>query len=407
MIRALASACWIATVVACGCQVTAQRPPQVKAKEWRGYLCQTRWRVPPPTVNSRQPAGPTGEALCALGKQPGKAGDENEPRTSPAVEMTAEKRREAVPEQPALESNRQPIRLVSARPAEEPQSFPESLKPKAPRSIPEPVVSCPAGTRVGEPPVRGSPPGELLPLIPSSVEPEAGNAIVSPPAPALLPAVAKHGALNLPGKGQKGGPAARREKSSGAEAEALRAAATPATGPPAPAPEAGPSRQPAMPVGESGNSPVRSSTTSLGQILGTGSVVLAALLLHLVGLSVVLRRCEQRISRRLRAQLASGQAAGAPPAVPVGLSPPKPGPTGEAIAATTAWEAAGGEPAAAPADEAVAATGESFDLGPTYEEELRQRQEEERQKEEGLLRHLFEDNVRLFEQIGQLTAETA
>jgi hypothetical protein len=45
---------------------------------------------------------------------------------------------------------------------------------------------------------------------------------------------------------------------------------------------------------------------------------------------------------------------------------------------------------------------ESPDLGPTYAEELQRKQEETRQQEEAMLRHLFEQNLLLREEIADL-----
>ena len=52
-------------------------------------------------------------------------------------------------------------------------------------------------------------------------------------------------------------------------------------------------------------------------------------------------------------------------------------------------------------------TGERFDLGPTFEEELSQRQQNAQNQENALLQKLFEDNLRLREQTAALAAETA
>jgi hypothetical protein len=46
-----------------------------------------------------------------------------------------------------------------------------------------------------------------------------------------------------------------------------------------------------------------------------------------------------------------------------------------------------------------ATTAQPFELGPTYEEERRQREEAERQREQAVLQHVYEDNVRLREQL--------
>ena len=46
-------------------------------------------------------------------------------------------------------------------------------------------------------------------------------------------------------------------------------------------------------------------------------------------------------------------------------------------------------------------TAQPFDLGPTYAEERLQREEAERQREKAVLQRVYEDNVRLREQLGQ------
>jgi hypothetical protein len=70
--------------------------------------------------------------------------------------------------------------------------------------------------------------------------------------------------------------------------------------------------------------------------------------------------------------------------------------------------AAGGGMAGAPATPVPPepTTGERFDLGPTFEEELRQRQLNAQHQEDAVLQKLFEDNVRLREQTAALAAET-
>ncbi len=71
--------------------------------------------------------------------------------------------------------------------------------------------------------------------------------------------------------------------------------------------------------------------------------------------------------------------------------------------------AAGGSMAGAPATPVTPepTTGEHFDLGPTFEDELRQRQLNAQHQEDAVLQKLFEDNVRLREQTAALAAETA
>jgi hypothetical protein len=51
-------------------------------------------------------------------------------------------------------------------------------------------------------------------------------------------------------------------------------------------------------------------------------------------------------------------------------------------------------------------SGEKFDLGPTYAEEMRSREEAARQQEEALVQQIFEQNLVLLEQIGQLEASS-
>ena len=44
----------------------------------------------------------------------------------------------------------------------------------------------------------------------------------------------------------------------------------------------------------------------------------------------------------------------------------------------------------------------AFDIGPSYEDELNQKKKEAQQKEEAVLRELFQQNMSLREQIDQL-----
>jgi hypothetical protein len=52
-------------------------------------------------------------------------------------------------------------------------------------------------------------------------------------------------------------------------------------------------------------------------------------------------------------------------------------------------------------------TGEAFDLGPTYEEERQQRQQQGQRQEQAVLRQLFEDNLRLQGEVRQLQTTEA
>jgi hypothetical protein len=55
----------------------------------------------------------------------------------------------------------------------------------------------------------------------------------------------------------------------------------------------------------------------------------------------------------------------------------------------------------------VKTTAQPFELGPTYEEDRRQREEAERQREQAVLQHVYEDNVRLREQLEEGPAAEA
>jgi hypothetical protein len=55
-------------------------------------------------------------------------------------------------------------------------------------------------------------------------------------------------------------------------------------------------------------------------------------------------------------------------------------------------------------DETEHALAERFDLGPSYEEEKQAKEESLRQREQAVLRELFEQNQRLYDEIEQLDA---
>ncbi len=61
----------------------------------------------------------------------------------------------------------------------------------------------------------------------------------------------------------------------------------------------------------------------------------------------------------------------------------------------------------APAESELEPTGQPFDLGPTYEEELQLRQEQAQQQDGAVLRQLFEDNLKLREELKQAEAVPA
>jgi hypothetical protein len=109
--------------------------------------------------------------------------------------------------------------------------------------------------------------------------------------------------------------------------------------------------------------------TALVQFVSTAAGVLAALFMFCAGL-VALRRFGLSVQFGPRSEPAR-------PAVPPGLEPAP-----EAVV----WED----------------TASLFDLGPSYEEDMRQKEATAREQEQAVLRQLFEQNVHLREQIGEL-----
>jgi hypothetical protein len=116
--------------------------------------------------------------------------------------------------------------------------------------------------------------------------------------------------------------------------------------------------------------------------LGLGCLLLA------VALRRVLRRAERDRHSVLRVEVVNGLPVAYPGPAPAPAVPDAP----EQLA-----PAAGG-PGEGPD---LPLTAEPFDLGPTYEEERRAREEAERLKEEALLRRLYEDNLRLRDELEQ------
>jgi hypothetical protein len=47
-------------------------------------------------------------------------------------------------------------------------------------------------------------------------------------------------------------------------------------------------------------------------------------------------------------------------------------------------------------------TAEQFELGPTYDEELKSRQDQEQHQEQAVLRQLFEDNLKLRRDVAEM-----
>lgn len=96
------------------------------------------------------------------------------------------------------------------------------------------------------------------------------------------------------------------------------------------------------------------------------------------------------LRRRMREQLPALLRVDAPPtAVPIAspLAPPEMSPNPETFAEES--------------------TAQPFDLGPSYQEERRLKEEAERQQEQAVLRTIFEDNLRLRQQLIELESAAA
>jgi hypothetical protein len=154
------------------------------------------------------------------------------------------------------------------------------------------------------------------------------------------------------------------------------------------------SPSPAAPrLAENDGQDVRVNRMLFNTILVQSLALLAAVFvvpsLVLLALCLVVRRALGRSGSLVRIEVvgAAGAfgAAVAGPAQPAG-PPPAPEPAPPAPAAETP---------AVPEEW----TAEPFELGPTYEEEQRLRDEAQKQQEEALLRRLFEENLKLQEQL--------
>jgi hypothetical protein len=136
-----------------------------------------------------------------------------------------------------------------------------------------------------------------------------------------------------------------------------------------------------------------------------GTLLVAGLFIHILALVVILRWYGKWFVRRISTQfvrmpLAGGTTPGIARA-PRELTEETPA---LAVPAQVAPEVVSGEEAE---EESGLVTGERFELGPTYEEEMRMRQEAEKQREAAILRHIFEENMRMRLQLEHLPAEAA
>jgi hypothetical protein len=124
--------------------------------------------------------------------------------------------------------------------------------------------------------------------------------------------------------------------------------------------------------------------TGFGQLIGIVGAVLLGVLLHLIALVLILRRYSAHLARVSRVELVNPTAVGL-----VGEEPATGAPT----------------VAAAPATREVtpSSTAGTLDIAPIYAEEMRQKQETLDQQEQAVLRHIFELNMQMREQLGQFS----
>jgi hypothetical protein len=121
---------------------------------------------------------------------------------------------------------------------------------------------------------------------------------------------------------------------------------------------------------------------------GIVGAVILGVLAQLIALVLILRRNGAHLGRVFRVELVNPAAVGF---------------VGQVSAAGAQSVAAG------PATTEVrqSSTAETFDIGPSYAEEMRQKQEALRQQEEAVLQHIFELNMVMREQLVQLSGGAA
>lgn len=128
--------------------------------------------------------------------------------------------------------------------------------------------------------------------------------------------------------------------------------------------------------------------TGFGQLIGIVGAEFLGVLIHLIALVLILRHYGAHLARVFRVELVNPAAVGI---------------VGQVSAAGAQTVAAG------PATEEVtqSSTAETFDIGPSYAEEMRGKQEALRQQEKAVLQHIFELNMQMREQLGQLSGGAA
>jgi hypothetical protein len=124
--------------------------------------------------------------------------------------------------------------------------------------------------------------------------------------------------------------------------------------------------------------------TGFGQLIGIVGAVLLGVLIHLIALVLIVRRYSAHLARVRRVEVVD-------PVAALGF-------VGQESAVGAQSVAAG----PTTSDVTQISTAETFDIGPTYAEEMRQKQEAEKLQDEAVLRHIFELNMQIRNQLGQL-----
>jgi hypothetical protein len=164
-----------------------------------------------------------------------------------------------------------------------------------------------------------------------------------------------------------------------------------ATNPPAPAVPSAPSAVGDRSASQLSQEQPRGNAlfpTGFDPLLGFVGAVFLGVLVQLVGLALILRHFGAHLARVFRVELVNPAAVGI---------------VGQVSAARLPTVAAG----PAPEEATPSSTAESFDIGSTYAEAMREKQEALRRQEEAVLQHIFELNMQMRAQLGQLSGGAA
>ena len=384
---------WCVASSAAQAQAPTADPPLPQAKLWTAVKA-----IETPPVLHWTPAQPEPFArpvdrLPALPEASGRLGQgvgTSQPSNVEAqylLPLLIEEKRlltEVGPEHPAVLSIRERIREVRNYIEQHPLSSAVSLPPIPPRPITERGAWQPAAPLKPFPETKAAPPSALL----------------APPAAKIK--VEQAG--RLPGGGEECDLASRQKSLVADKAPSGPSAAASAPDlpkrPPAPEPASSTTRKDQ----EREDYSSRFLKRLPSQSLATVALLLGALLVHLVGLALILRSFSKRAARWARAEFAALQTDRNPqPAASLA-----PSYTSAAAALVPSSERSSREETV-PADKTAQGQDsvESRGVGSTHEEERRLKPESGSRPEEGLLRHIFEDNVRLHAQLEKLPAEGA